>query len=109
MSPVTPNPAAAFSTLAITKSSDSRSTSAGTARRATSRPGLPKMSPTNRMRMRLQHGDPDLPSPALRESRQQQPQLAVLQRGDGFAHVERPFDADGAREPTERAFGDVVR
>ena len=51
MSPVTPNPAAAFSTLAITKSMASRWTSAGIARRAISRPGFPKMSPTNRIRI----------------------------------------------------------
>ena len=56
MSPVTPKPAAAFSTLAMTKSSDSRSMRAGIARRAISRPGLPKTSPTNRMRMRYVMG-----------------------------------------------------
>ena len=50
MSPVTPKPAAEFSTLAMTKSMSRCSTSAGMARRAISRPGLPKMSPMKRMR-----------------------------------------------------------
>ena len=49
MSPVTPKPAAEFSTLAMTKSRPRCSTSAGIARRAISRPGLPKMSPMNRI------------------------------------------------------------
>ena len=51
MSPVTPKPAAEFSTLAMTKSMSCCSTSAGMARRAISRPGLPKMSPMKRMRI----------------------------------------------------------
>src|SRR5688500_15111980 len=108
MSPVTPKPAAEFSTLAMTKSSDSRSIRAGIARRAISRPGFPKMSPMNRMRM-LTDGNPDLLAAALGEARQDDAQLAVDERGGGGACVERAFDTDGTREPPERAFGHVER
>src|SRR5262245_10029107 len=99
MSPVTPKPAAAVSTLAMTKSRDSRSTSAGIARRAMSRPGLPKMSPTKRMRMRAGSGDrdADLSAAPLGEPRHHDAQFAVFQRRHGLAGVERPVHADSAR------------
>src|SRR5688500_17506917 len=106
MSPVTPKPAAEFSTLAMTKSSDSRSMSAGIARRAISRPGFPKMSPMKRMRM-LADRDPDLMAAAIGDARQDDAQLAVDERRGGTAGVERAFDAERARETAERAFRHV--
>src|SRR4051812_39356486 len=107
MSPVTPKPAAEFSTLAMTKSSDSFSISAGMARRAISRPGLPKMSPTNRMRIALGDRNADGAAAALGDARQDDTQLAVHERGDGLAGVERAVHPDGAREAAEGALGDV--
>src|SRR4051794_38686529 len=107
MSPVTPKPAAVFSTLAITKSSDSRSTSAGTACRTTSCPGRPKMSPMKRMRMLRAHGDADLAAAALRDPGDADAQLAGLQRGRGVPPVVGAFEADGAREPSEAALRHV--
>src|SRR5688572_29122842 len=106
MSPVTPNPAAEFSTLAMTKSSDSRSMRAGTARRAISRPGFPKMSPMNRMRMSA-NGDPDLIAAAIGDAWQHDTQLAVDQRGRGAAGIERAVHGQGACEAAERTFGHV--
>src|SRR5687768_11667707 len=102
MSPVTPKPAAEFSTFAITKSSDSRSISAGMARRAISRPGLPKMSPTKRMRM-LADRDPDIGAAALLDARQHDPQLAGGERGVRAPRVERAVDLNRAREAPETA------
>src|SRR5262245_37705978 len=106
MSPVTPKPAAEFSTFAMTKSIDSRSTSAGIARRAISRPGLPKMSPMNRMRM-LADRNAYLAAPAIVEAGEDDPQFAVAQRGARAGGVVRPFETDGAREPAERALRHV--
>src|SRR6185503_15120747 len=106
-SPVTPKPAAEFSTLAMTKSSDSRSISAGMARRATSRPGLPKMSPMKRMRMLDANGDPDRGAASLVEPRQHDTQLAIAQAGGGAGRVVRPLEADRPGEPAERALRDV--
>src|SRR5262245_35013538 len=108
MSPVTPKPAAEFSTLAMTKSSDSRSTSAGIARRATSRPGLPKMSPTNRIRM-LRDGDVDLRASPFLEPRQDDAQFAVDERDGCLGGVERPLEPDRPRETAERALRDMER
>src|SRR6185436_8956440 len=102
MSPVMPKPAAEFSTLAMTKSSDSRSISAGMARRAISRPGLPKMSPTKRMRM-LADRDPDVRAASLLEAREDDAELAGGEGGGGAADVERTVDLDGARETAEGA------
>src|SRR6188508_2513747 len=107
MSPVTPKPAAEFSTLAMTKSIDSRSIKAGTARRTISRPGLPKMSPMNRMRMLGADRNPDRRAAALVEPRQHDAQFAVAQRGGGTRGVVGPFEADGAREAAEGPLGDV--
>src|SRR5262245_23711281 len=106
MSPVTPKPAAEFSTFAMTKSIASRSTSAGIARRAISRPGFPKMSPMNRMRM-LADRNADLTAPAVVEAGKYHAQLAVAQRGAGAGGVVRAFETDGARETAERALRHV--
>src|SRR5688572_11853127 len=76
------------------------------ARRAISRPGLPKMSPTNRMRM-LADRNPDLGAAALLDARQHDAKLAGGERGGGAARVEGAVDADRPREPPEGAFGDV--
>src|SRR3970282_2111252 len=81
-SPVTPNPAAEFSTLAITRSSRSRSQSGGIARRTMSRPDLPKMSPMKRMRMLLRgNGDAQLAPAAFLDARQDDAQFAGRERG----------------------------
>src|SRR4029078_11506444 len=93
MSPVTPKPAAEFSTLAMTKSSDSRSISAGMAPRATSRPGLPKMSPRKRMRMLDANRDPDRDAASLVEPRQHDAQLAIAQAGGGAGRARRHHEA----------------
>src|ERR1700736_5290975 len=101
ISPVTPKPAAEFSTLAMTKSSDSCSMSAGTARRAISRPGLPKMSPIKRIRI-LRHvtgtrlplrldGNADLAAAPLRQTRQDHAQLALDKPGRGASGVKGPL------------------
>src|SRR4029079_7776293 len=108
MSPVTPKPAAEFSTLAMTKSSDSRSTSAGSARRTISPPGRPKMSPMNRMRM-LANRDPDLGSAPLVDAWQRDPELAGCERRLGASGVICALEANGAREPAEAALGQVER
>src|SRR5919107_1198404 len=76
------------------------------ARRAISRPGLPKMSPTNRMRM-LADRNPDLGAAALLDAGQHHAQFAGGKRGGGAAGVERAVDADGAGKAAERALGDV--
>src|SRR6266550_8415895 len=100
MSPVTPKPAAEFSTLAITKSSDSRSTSAGTARRAISRPGLPKMSPMKRIRipdgrmLPRADGDADLRAASIIDAWQDDGENAVGEGRDRAPGVERAVDAD---------------
>src|SRR5262245_44160646 len=107
MSPVMPKPAAAFSTLAITKSSDSRSTSAGIARRAISRPDLPKMSPTNRICIASGDRNPDAAAAPLLDAGQHDAQLAVDQRGHRFVGVERAVEPDRPCEAAERALGDV--
>src|SRR3954470_21391081 len=109
ISPVTPKPAAEFSTLAITKSSDSRSISAGIARRAISRPGLPKMSPMNRMRMLAANRNADRRAAALLLPREDETQLAVGEGGGGTRGVVSPLETDGAREPAERALRHMER
>ena len=107
MSPVTPKPAAEFSTLAMTKSSDSRSIEGGIARRAISRPGLPKMSPMNRMRM-LANRDPDLARRGVRSMRGRTTRSSPVTRvAAAPPGIERALDAEGAREAAERAFGHV--
>jgi hypothetical protein len=108
MSPVTPKPAAEFSTLATTKSIERCSTSAGTARFAISRPGLPKMSPMNRMRTSLDpDGNAKLAAPPFLEAWQEHAQLAALERRVSPACVERTREPDGAREAPEDPLGDV--
>src|SRR3954451_23534186 len=107
MSPVTPNPAAEFSTLAMTKSIDSRSTSAETARRTISRPGLAKMSPMKSVRMLAADRDAEGSAAALVEARQHDPQLAVAQRGAGPDGVVGPLETHGAGEAAKRSLGDV--
>src|SRR5262245_18082180 len=109
MSPVTPKPAAEFSTLAMTKSSDSRSMSAGIARRAISRPGFPKMSPMNRTRMLAANRNADRRPAPLVETRHHHAQLAVAQRRRGALGVVGHVQADGARETAERALRDEKR
>src|SRR3990170_4510385 len=110
MSPVTPKPAAEFSTFAITKSMSRCSMSAGTARRAISRPGLPKMSPMKRMRTSVgPHGDAELGAAALGNARQRQAQLPRPQRRFHASGVEGPREADGAGEAAERPLGEVKR
>src|SRR5687768_16558482 len=108
MSPVTPKPAAEFSTLAMTKSSWRCSTSAGTARRTISRPGLPKMSPMNRIRKSV---DPDRdtnlgPAP-LGDARQDDAKLAGGERSGGGAGVIRGGHAHRAGEAAERPLGEM--
>src|SRR5690349_18325007 len=102
-----PKPAAAFSTLAITKSSPSRSTSAGMARRAISRPGLPKISPTNRIRIDSGDRNADPAAAPLFEAGQHDAQFAVLQRSDRLAGVERALELDGPGKAAEGALRNV--
>src|SRR5918996_5511985 len=112
MSPVTPKPEAEFSTLAITKSIARCSTSAGIARRATSRPGLPKMSPTNRIFMRRSarpHFDADVAAAPLGNPGKHDAEFAGGEGGARGASVERSGQADGAREAAEAALGEVER
>src|SRR4029079_4067462 len=112
MSPVTPNPAAEFSTFAITKSISRCSTIAGMARLAISRPGLPKMSPMNRIRTLVlvsPHGNPPFPAAPLLDPRQQHTQFARAERGVGASDVERTHQPNAAGEASERPFGDVER
>src|SRR5688500_7517498 len=108
MSPVTPKPAAEFSTLATTKSMSRCSTSAGMARFAISRPGLPKRSPMTRMRTSVgPHPNAKLaPAPFL-DARQAHAQLAGVERGVGAAGVEGAREPHAAGEPAERALGQV--
>src|SRR2546421_8964442 len=109
MSRVTPNPAAEFSTLAMTKSSDSRSINAGTARRAISRPDLPKMSPMKRMRMLRANRDADFLAASVLDARHGDAELAGGERRACAASVECPVEAHRARETPERALGEVER
>src|SRR6476620_8095488 len=98
MSPVTPNPAAEFSTLAITKSISRRSTSAGMARLAISRPGFPKISPMNRIRTSVgPYGNAQLAAAALLDARQRDAQLAGMQHRVGVAGVEGSGESYRAR------------
>src|SRR5688572_26631170 len=102
MSPVTPNPAAEFSTFAITRSRACCSTSAGIARRAISRPGLPKMSPMKRIRiLRRGHGDAQLTAAALPDARQDDAKLACCEGGRRAPRIERAVEAYGARKAAE--------
>src|SRR6185295_9508153 len=108
MSPVTPKPAAEFSTFAMTKSMSRCSTSAGMARLAISRPGLPKMSPMNRTRTSVgPHANANLAAAAFHDARELHAQLAVLERRVGAADVERAREPHAAREPPERALRQV--
>src|SRR4051812_45053684 len=110
MSPVTPKPAAEFSTLAITKSMSRCSTSAGMARFAISRPGLPKMSPMNRTRTSVgPHANANLAAAAFDNARKLHAQLTVLERRVGAAHVESAREPHRASEPAERALRQVER
>src|SRR5918995_4357170 len=108
MSPVTPKPAAEFSTLAMTRSRPCCSTSAGIARRAMSRPGLPKMSPMKRMRI-LPRDDRDaqFTPAAFFDARQHDPQLAGGECRGCRPRVERAGQAHRAREAAERTFGQM--
>ena len=81
MSPVTPNPDAEFSTLAMTKSIARCSTRAGIARRAISRPGFPKAL------YELTYDAPGAPDVAVR--------AAELLRGAGY---EPRLDAERGRD-----------
>src|SRR6266542_4029408 len=108
MSPVTPNPAAEFSTFAITKSMPRCSTMAGMARFAISRPGLPKMSPMNRIRTSVgPHGNAALPAAPLLDPRQDHTQFAGAQSSVGASDVERTRQPDAACEAPERPLGHV--
>src|SRR3954454_87270 len=109
MSPVTPNPAAEFSTFAMTKSSDSRSMSAGTARRAISRPGFPKMSPMNRMRMLGANGDADFLAASVVDPGHRDAKLAGVERRACAAGIEGAVEAYGPCEASERALRQVER
>src|SRR4029450_13508324 len=108
MSPVTPKPAAEFSTFAITKSMSRCSVSAGMARRAMSRPGLPKMSPTKRIRTLF---DPDgnavLAAAPLIDAREHHAQLAIAQRRRAARHIEGAGQPHAAGEAPETALRDV--
>src|SRR5574338_238701 len=103
-----PKPAAAFSPLAITKSSDSRAMSPGAARRTISRPGRPKISPMKRMRM-LADRDPDLGPAAFLDARQQDAKLARRERGFRAAGVVGALEPHRAREAAEAALREVER
>src|SRR4051794_21981431 len=107
MSPVTPKPAAEFSTLAMTKSSDSRSIRAGTARRAISRPGFPKMSPMKRMRMLGANRNADFLAPAIVDARHRDAELARNERRAGPAGIKGAVEPHRAREAPERALGQM--
>src|SRR3954454_8734952 len=107
MSPVTPNPAAEFSTFAMTKSSDSRSMSAGTARRAISRPGFPKMSPMNRMRMLRADGGADFLAASVVDPGHRDAKLAGGERRARAAGIVGPLEAHGPCEASERTLGQV--
>ena len=88
----------------------SRSTSAGTARRAISRPGLPKMSPMNRMRTSVgPDGDADLAAAPLVDARQRDAQLAARAAWRRRGRRRRRPRAGRAREAPERALGEVKR
>src|SRR5919197_2534603 len=93
----------------MTKSSDSRSISAGIARRAISRPGLPKMSPMKRMRMLRANRNPDFLAAPLVEARQRDAQLARDERRAGAPRIERAVEMHRTREAAERALRKMER
>src|SRR6266542_1911904 len=108
MSPVTPKPAAEFSTFAMTKSMSRCSISAGIALRAISRPGLPKMSPTKRIRTLFgPHRNAALASAPLFDAGKDDAQLAVPERGRAASDIERARQPHAAREAAEAALRDV--
>src|SRR5262245_968811 len=102
MSPVTPKPAAEFSTFAITKSIRSRSTIAGIARLAISRPDLPKMSPMKRIRTSVDpHGDAMFATAPIIDPREDDAEFPVAEPRIGARNVERSGQLHRAGEPTE--------
>src|SRR5687767_1756468 len=108
MSPVTPKPAAEFSTLATTRSMSCSATRGLIARWAMSRPGRPKMSPMKRMRTSVgSDRNTDLAAATLLDARQVDPQLALRQRGARAARVDGTGEPNDARESSERAFRHV--
>src|SRR4051812_44666199 len=88
MSPVTPNPAPEFSTFAMTKSSDSRSMSAGTGRPPDPRRGVLDVRDDEVERLALDecgHGAPRDLAPGLPEDvADEQDAHARRERGCGF-------------------------
>src|SRR5512141_2910710 len=93
----------------MTQSISRAATSGGIARRAISRPGLPKMSPMNRMRngsVRLDR-DANLAAAAFLDPRQRHPQLAGGEPGAGGGAVECAGQAHGPHEAAEGALGQM--
>src|SRR5438046_10738275 len=83
---------------------------AGMARRATSRPGFPKMSPMKRIRTSLgPNRNPVLAAAAVFNSRQPHAQLAGTKRGVAAGDVECAGQTNRTREPSEDALGDMER
>src|SRR5262245_48392209 len=108
MSPVTPNPAAEFSTFAITKSIRSRSTIAGMARLAISRPDLPKMSPMNRIRTSVDpHRDVMFATAPLIDPREDNAEFAITEPRIGARNIERSGQLHRPGESAEHTLGDV--
>src|SRR3954469_19951557 len=83
---------------------------AGMARRATSRPGFPKMSPMKRIRTSLgPNRNPVLAAAAVFDARQPHAQLAGAKRGIAAGNVERAGQTDRTRKTAEHALGDMER
>src|SRR4051794_12144979 len=83
---------------------------AGMARRATSRPGFPKMSPMKRIRTSLgPNRNPVLTAAAVFNSRQPHAQLAGTKRGVAAGDVEGAGQTNRPRETSEHALGDMKR
>src|SRR5262245_26812695 len=104
-----PKPAAAFSTLAITRSAWWCSTTARRPWRTRSRPGRPTMSPMKRSRTAdsLRDGDGNPAASAIVDLRNRDAQFATGQRGACLRRVAGTVEAHDAREPPVAALDQV--